>query len=213
MSFLFGGARPANQDCLRDYQRQIVSSARGMEREVAKLDLQERGLQRELTKLAADGKLDAATIKAQEMVRLRAHRTRVQSMKGHMTGLAQQLQTVQSTTKIQETIAMTARMLQKLNTRFDAGSVAAMLREFEKQNILMASKQEVVEDTLDSAFEVEGEQEATSEAVLGVLQEVGLDVQSRLHAARGRAGETMGGLQDGGDSIEARLQRLRPRDS
>ena len=212
MSFLFGGARQTGQDSLRDYQRRVTSSARGMEREVARLDLQERGLQRELAKLAAEGRIDAATIKAQEMVRLRAHRSRVQSMKGHMTGLAQQLQTVQSTTKIQETIAMTARMLQRLNTRFDAGSVAAMLREFERQNSLMASKQEVVEDTLDCAFEVDGEQEATSEAVLGVLQEVGLDVQSRLHGPAGRAGESPL-LQDAGDnSFEARLQRLRPRD-
>lgn len=208
MSFIFGGARPTGKDCLRDYQRQIASNARGMEREVARLDQQEKGLQRDLVKCANENKIDAATTKAKEMVRLRAHRARVQTMKGHMTGLAQQLQTVQSTSKIQETIATTARMLQGLNARFDAGSVARMLAEFEKQNILMANKQEVVEDTLDCTFEVEGEQEATNEAVLGVLQEVGLDVQSRL---KGPAGMEHAPSEDG-ESFEARLQRLRPRD-
>ncbi len=210
MAFLFGGSRPTGKDCLRDYQRQIASNARGMEREVARLDMQERGLQRDLDKCAAENRIDAAIIKAREMVRLRAHRMRVQTMKGHMTGLAQQLQTVQSTTKMQETIATTARMLQGLNARFDAASVTRMLAEFEKQNILMANKQEVVEDTLDCTFEVDGEQEATNEAVLDVLQGVGLDVQSRLRGPAG--GRDQAGAGEEQDSFEARLQRLRPRD-
>lgn len=208
MSWLFGGARPTGKDCLRDYQRQIASNARGMEREVARMDLQEKVLQRDLAKCASENKIEAATIKAREMVRLRSHRSRVQTMKGHMTGLAQQLQTVQSTTKIQETMAVTARMLQGLNARFDAASIARMLAEFEKQNILMANKQEVVEDTLDCTFEVDGEHDATNEAVVSVLQEVGLDVQSRLKTQVGCSGVS---TQEE-DAMADRLQRLRPPD-
>lgn len=208
MAFIFGGQRPTNKDSLRDYQRQIASNARGMEREVARLDLQESSLQRDLAKCAADNKIDMAVVKAKEMVRLRAHRSRLLSMKGHMTGLSQQLQTVQSTHKIQETIATTARMLQVLNSRFDAVSVARMMAEFEKQNVLMANKQEVIEDTLDCTFEVDGEQEATNDAVLDVLQGVGLDVQSKLRGPIGKQQQ----LEGDTDKLEERLQRLRPRD-
>ena len=204
MAFLFGGGRPANQDSLRDYQRKIAGSARGMEREIRRQDVQEGKLQRELAKCAQENKIDLATAKAKEMVRLRAHRSRLYTMKEHMTGLAQQLQTVQSSAKMQETIAMTARMLQGLNARFDAPAVARMLADFEKQNTLIASKQEIVEDTLDSAFEVDGETDATNEAVLDVLQGVGLDLRGKL-----------GGTRDGGkeeqdtEGLEERLQRLR----
>jgi charged multivesicular body protein 2A len=204
MSWLFGGGRPANQDSLRDYQRKIAGSARGMEREIRRQDVQEGKLQRELAKCAQENKIDLATAKAKEMVRLRAHRSRLYTMKEHMTGLAQQLQTVQSSAKMQETIAMTARMLQGLNARFDAPAVARMLADFEKQNTLIASKQEIVEDTLDSAFEVDGETDATNEAVLDVLQGVGLDLRGKL-----------GGTRDGGkeeqdtEGLEERLQRLR----
>jgi charged multivesicular body protein 2A len=203
MAFLFGGARPSGKDSLRDYQRRIAGSARGMAREIDRLDAQEKRLQRELTKCGAEGQLEMATTKAKEMVRLRAHRTRLYTMKGNMTGLAQQLQTVQSTSKIQETIALTAKMLQGLNARFDAPSVARMLAEFEKQNALIASKQELVEDTLDSAFEVDGELDATSEAVLDVLQEAGLDLRGRL----GKAG--VGSSASADEDLDARLQRLR----
>jgi charged multivesicular body protein 2A len=202
MSWLFGGARPACKDSLRDYQRRIASSARGMEREIKKQDAQELRLQRELGKCAQEGKIEQATTKAKEMVRLRAHRGRLYTMKEHMAGLAQQLQTVQSSAKMQETIAVTARMLQSLNARFDAPSVARMLAEFEKQNVLIANKQEIVEDTLDNAFEVDGEADATSEAVLDVLQAAGLDLRGKLASSRA---EQADGLED----LDGRLQRLR----
>jgi len=210
MSFLFGGARPANQDSLKDYQRKITGSARSMEREIQRQDAQEQGLKRQLAECAKSNKLEIATIKAKEMVRLRAHRSRLYTMKEHMTGLAQQLQTVQNSSKIQETMAQTARMLQNLNTKFDAGAVAAMLREFEKQNILMTNKQEIVDDTLDCAFEVDGEQDSTNEAVLEVLQDVGFDVKSRLSDAA----KNTASLADetSMENIETRLHRLRPRD-
>lgn len=203
MAFLFGGSRPANQDSLRDYQRRIAGSARGMEREIRRQDVQESRLQRELAKCAQDNKIEFATAKAKEMVRLRAHRGRLYTMKEHMTGLAQQLQTVQSSAKMQETIAVTARMLQGLNARFDAPAVARMLADFEKQNVLIANKQEIVEDTLDSAFEVEGETDATSEAVLEVLQGVGLDLRGKLGGPGGR--DTL----ELGDDLDGRLQRLK----
>jgi hypothetical protein len=180
MAFLFGGARQTNTNTLKDYQRKMTSSARGMEREVSRMDTQEASLQRELAKCAKEGKLDVAAAKAKEIVRLRANRSRVNMVKGHMTGLSQQLQSVESTAKIQETMGMTAQMLHALNSRFDASAVARMLSDFEKQNAHMVAKQELINDTLDSGFEADGEQDDCNEAVIGVLNEAGLDVQARL---------------------------------
>jgi len=176
MAFLFGGGRPSGADSVKDFQRSVASSARGVERELSRAELQEKQMIKELTKFGREGKLDAATSKAKELIRLRAHKGRVQSMKTHMTGLSQQLHMVHSSNKMQETLGQTARMLQGLNARMDISSVHRMLVEFEKQNVLITNKQEIVDDTLDSAFEVEGEQEATNEAVLGVLEEAGLDI-------------------------------------
>jgi charged multivesicular body protein 2A len=204
MAFLFGGARPSGQDSLKDFQRQIQTSARGMEREAMRLDRKEKLLQAELTKCGKDGKMEQATRKAKEMVRLRAHRSRLFKLNENMTGLANQLQIVNSSQKIQETIGQTMRMLQGLNARFDASSVARMLAEFEKQNVLMANKQEIVDDTLDNAFEVDGELDATSEAVLEVLEAAGLDTRAMMAKAPGG-----GGAREQDEDLDERLQRLR----
>lgn len=207
MAFLFGGGRPANQDSLKEYQRKITGTARGMEREIRRQDAQEGRLQKELMRCAQDNKIELATTKAKELVRLRAHRTRLYTLKEHMTGLSQQLQTVQSSARMQETLATTARMLHSLNARFDAPSVARMLADFEKQNALIANKQEIVDDTLDSAFEVDGEADATNDAVLDVLQDVGLDLRGVL----GRAcGGRVAPAPTMDDDLDERLQRLRP---
>ena len=176
MAFLFGGARPSGVESVKDFQRNVASNARGMDRELSRIELQEKQMIKDLTKYGREGKLDSATGKAKELIRLRCHKGRVQSMKVHMTGLSQQLHMIHNSNKIQETLSTTSKMLQGLNSRMDISSVHRMLLDFEKQNVLITNKQEIVDETLDSAFEVDGEQEATDEAVLGVLEEAGLDM-------------------------------------
>ena len=200
MSFLFGGARPKAQDTFRDYHRKAASNARGMEREIARLDKDEQILQSELKKCGTDGRMDVATLKAKELIRLRSHRSRLQTMRSHMMGLSQQLQTMDTSTKMQDTLCGTAKMLQSVNARFDAAAMSRMIGDFERQNVLLKEKQEIVEESMESSLEVDGELDATSDAVLGVLQEAGLDLGSKLLAGRG---------PDGLDDFDTRLERLR----
>lgn len=206
MSFLFGGARVSNSNTVRDYQRKVAGNARGIEREVAKLDRKETVLQRELAKCAKEAKMDIATAKAKEIVRLRAHRARLTAVCAQMTGLSQQLQSVQTTGKVQEIIADTVGMLHTLNGRLDATGVARMLAEFERQSVQMQSKQELMHDALESGFEADGEAEDCNEAVINVLEEVGLDMRTqmiggRMHTQQGLTVE---------EEMAARLERLRP---
>lgn len=211
MAFLFGGGRTSNTDTIKDYQRRVAGNARGMEREIARLDQRETLLQRELSKFAKDSKMEAATSKAREIVRLRAHRERLRTVRTQMTGLAQQLQSVQSSGKVQEMIAGTVHMLHSLNSRLDAGGVGRMLAEFERQSVQMQAKQELVDDALDAGFEADGEQEDCTEAVIGVLEEVGLDMRSQLGATSGKGGLPLGALPAEND-IAARIEQLRVSD-
>jgi len=174
-----------------------------MERELGRIDAQERALQSTIKKLATDGKAESATVKAKELVRLRAHRARTQTMHAHLQGLSQQLQTVHNSTRIQDTLAETSRMMQSVNSRFDAASVSRMLHDFERQNLLLGAKQEIIEDTMESTLEVDGEREAMDDAVLGVLQEAGLDLSSRLGTSR------LAQAAEPPESLDERLQRLR----
>ena len=198
MAFLFGGARqPEN---LKDFQRQVSSSARGSGREVEKLMGQEKAMLGEIKKRGKLNDLIGAQQKAKELIRLRAHKSRLVSMQTNLTGLSQELGQVHTSQKTAELMGKTTRMLQLLNTGLDVRGVYSMLREFEKQNVLMKEKQEVLNETLDSAFEADDEQEASDNALEQVMQEVGLDIRMGAVAVDRPVAES---------DLEGRLERLR----
>jgi charged multivesicular body protein 2A len=126
-------------------------------------------------------------------------------MGSHLQGLCQQLQAVHSADKMQEILGATARILHCLNSRLDAATVHRMLAEYEKQNSLMSNKAEIVDDALDVMFEVDGEEQATSETVALVLREAGLDTMAKL-GRRASGGEE---AQSSDRDLVARLQALR----
>jgi len=208
MSFLFGGAPKVAKDPVKDYQRDLRHAVRSMDREDIKAVAQENVLLAALTKLAQEQRVDLCKAKAKELVRLRAHRNRLATMKGHMTTLSQQLSTVQSAKLMQDTMAKTTALLRKLNTRMDASTIHRLLLEFERQSTSFTDGQEVVEQTLDGIFETENEQIVTEDAVASVLQEVGLDL--KMGMASSSAARALPGLDtvELGD-LEARLQNLK----
>jgi charged multivesicular body protein 2A len=205
MSFLFGGATQVKRDPIRDYQRDLRHSVRSMEREDIKAASQERALLASISKHAKEQRLDLCKAKAKELVRLRAHRHRIVTMKGHMATLQHQLSTVQSAKVMQETMAKTTTLLRSLNTRLDAKAIYKMLMEFEKQSTNFSDGQEIVEGTLDDIFEADNEQATTDQAVAGVFQELGLEMEMNLPSSR----HELHGFFANDANLETRLQNLK----
>jgi division protein CdvB (Snf7/Vps24/ESCRT-III family) len=209
MSFLFGGARTTSDNPLRALQSQVRSSVRTGDRELARLDRDEKVLLAQLKKCSSSQHIETARIKAKELVRLRAHRLRLTGLKAGLSGLSQQLGEVGASHKIQEALAKTTVMLQKLNGQLSLGGTQRMVKEFDRQTSAMSAKQEFVNDALDSAFEGDNEEVETESAVLQVLEEAGLDEACRMQ--RMRASGDQAGAQDVSlNSLEARLNSLRP---
>ena len=78
-----------------------------------------------------------------------------------------------------------------------------VIADYERQTSFVAAKSDMVGDALDSMFEVDGEGEASSEAVSLVLEEAGLDAAARLR------GPPAPGRETSDDGFAARLQALR----
>ena len=209
MAFLFGGGKAlgaAKANPIKEYQRELRHAQRSMDREDLKAAAQERALVADILRQARDRKLDQCKARARELIRLRAHRSRLSTMKGHMSSLGQQLSTVQSAQSMQAIMGKTTRLLQRLHQKMDARAVHRMLVEYERQSTAFTASQEVVEETLDSMFEADGEQDATDDAMKSVFEELGLDLSANLGAARAGTSD----LQDVDLSdIEARLNNLR----
>jgi len=207
MSFLFGGAPQTKKDPVKDYQKDLRHSVRSMDREELKAAQQEKALIASITKLAKEQRIDLCKAKAKELVRLRAHRNRLVTMKGHMSTLQHQLSTVQSAKVMQETMAKTTHLLRSLNARLDARAIHRMLLEFERHSTAFSDGQEILEETLDGMFEADDEKATTDDAVSGVFQELGLELSQGMgnSSSSARAALAAPGIEE----IEARLNRLK----
>lgn len=207
MSFLFGGAPQTKKDPVRDYQKDLRHATRSMEREDIKAMAQEKNLIASITKHAKEQRIDLCKIKAKELVRLRAHRSRLTTMKGHMATLSQQLSTVQGAKVMQETMAKTTHLLRNLNARLDAKAIHKMLLEYERQSATFSDGQEILEQTLDGMFEADDEQSATDEAVSSIFDELQLGLTLDLKACTAKQGPAKNAA--GEEDLEARLHNLR----
>ena len=217
MSFLFGGAKPAETSAssktanpFREHQRDLRHGIRSLEREDIKAAREERVFKAEILKLARDQRLDLCKAKAREMIRLRCHRSRLTTIKFHMNSLAQQLSTMQSLQQLQAIMGRTTRLLQGLNRSMDPRAVHRMLCEFERQNTLMTDSQEVLQETLDSVFETEDEAAATDDAMAQVFLELGLDLQGKL-APLSTGHSSLPSGPPTTEDLDERLERLRTR--
>lgn len=205
MSFLFGGAPQVRKDPVKEYQKDLRHATRSMDREDIKAAAQEKTLAASITKLAKEQRLDLCKAKAKELVRLRGHRHRLMTMKGHMSTLEQQLATVGSAKKMQETMAKSTQLLRGLNARMDAKSIHRLLLEYERQSVAFKDGQEILEETLDGIFEADDEQADTDLAVAGVFQELGLEIEMGMASAQRDSSLHPGSAED----IEERLQALK----
>lgn len=192
---------------MRALQTQVRSSVRASDREISRLDRDEKVLLAQLKKCGTSQQIETARIKAKELVRLRAHRLRLTGLKAGLSGLSQQLGEVGASHKIQETLGKTTAMLQKLNGQLSLGGAQRMMKEFERQTSEMSTKQEFLDDALDSAFEGDNEEAETDTAILQVLEEAGLDEACRMQ--RMKTSQQAGEQDLSLNNLEARLHSLR----
>lgn len=204
MAFLFGGERKARADPVREHQQQIRRAIRAMEREDARSAAADRVLVKEITAHARDQKLPQCKAKAQQLVRARAHRARLDTMRGQLTALGQQLEVVKGTQQIHRVVEQTTALMRAINLRVNPRAAHKLLVDFERQNTAFTAGQEVMQETLDAAFEADDEQEASDDALSGIFRELGLSEAAELC----RASATADAPRDDAQMV-ARLARLK----
>jgi hypothetical protein len=189
---------------VREHQQEIRRAIRAMDREDARSAAADRVLVKEITAHARDHKLPQCKAKAQQLVRARAHRARLDTMRGQLTALGPQLEVVKGTQQIHRVVEQTTALMRALNLRVNPRAAHKLLVDFERQNTAFTAGQEVMQETLDAAFEADDEQEASDDALSGIFRELGLSEAAELC----RASATADAPRDDAQMV-ARLARLK----
>ncbi|KAG6506112.1 hypothetical protein ZIOFF_031427 [Zingiber officinale] len=181
------------KDALRTSKREMAVATRGVEREIASLQLEERKLVAEIKKTAQTGNEEsfecthhyraATRILARQLVRLRQQITNLQGSRAQIRGIATHTQAMYASTSISTGMKGASKAMAAMNKQMEPGKQAKLMKEFQKQSSQMDMTLEMMSETIDETLDKDEAEEETEELTNQVLDEIGVDVASQLSSA------------------------------
>jgi len=171
--------RKTPQEQMREQQRQVQRSIREIDRERQNLQNNEKKTIIEIKKLAKQGQVAAAKILAKDLVRTRAHITKMFTMRAQLQTVHMQLGTMKTTAAMNSAMAGATKAMMRMNKKMNLPAMQKITMEFQKQNEIMGMKEEMISDTLDDMAE-DDEDEESEEVINQTLEEIGIDLGASL---------------------------------
>ncbi|XP_058099151.1 vacuolar protein sorting-associated protein 2 homolog 1-like isoform X2 [Magnolia sinica] len=175
MSFLFG--RRKNPTVLiREKKRMIDKSMREIEREMQRLQTQEKKQIVNIKKMAKQGEMGEVKVMAKELIRIRHQITKFKVLKSQLQGVSLRIQTMKSTQARGEAMKCITKAMGQRNRQMNLLALQKIMQEFERRNEKMEMVSEVMGDATDDALEGDEEEAKTEELANQVLDEIGIDM-------------------------------------
>ncbi|KAJ8513920.1 hypothetical protein OPV22_004354 [Ensete ventricosum] len=171
------------KDALRTSKREMAVATRGVEREIASLQLEEKKLVAEIKKTAQTGNEAATRILARQLVRLRQQITNLQGTRAQIRGIATHTQAMYANTSLSTGMKGASKAMAAMNKQMEPAKQAKVMKEFQKQSSQMDMTLEMMSEAIDETLDKDEAEEETEELTNQVLDEIGVDVASQLSSA------------------------------
>ncbi|KAL2826522.1 Snf7-domain-containing protein [Aspergillus cavernicola] len=182
------GKRMTPAERLRKHQRALDRTQRELDRERTKLENQEKKLIQDIKKSAKNGQIGACKIQAKDLVRTRRYIQKFYQMRTQLQAISLRIQTVRSNEQMMQSMKGATMLLGSMNRQMNLPALQRIAMDFERENEIMDERQEMMDDAIDEATGIEGEEEEGEDIVKEVLDEIGVDLTQAL-------GETPSGIQ------------------
>ncbi|KAK4861015.1 hypothetical protein LT330_003931 [Penicillium expansum] len=225
------GKRMTPAERLRKHQRALDRTQRELDRERVKLENQEKKLVQDIKKSAKNGQVGACKIQAKDLVRTRRYIQKFYQMRTQLQAISLRIQfydaltiaaskTVRSNEQMMQSMKGATMLLGSMNRQMNLPALQRIAMEFERENDVMDQRQEMMDDAIDEATGMEGEEEEGEDILKEVLDEIGVDLNQALgdtpeHIQKAPVNETRvaqaigGGGNTSDDDLQARLDSLR----
>ncbi|KAI4331536.1 hypothetical protein MLD38_029721 [Melastoma candidum] len=204
--------KPTAKEALRESKREMSQATRGIEREIASLQLEEKKLVAEIKRTAKTGNESATKVLARQLIRLRQQITNLQGSRAQMRGIATHTQAMHAQSSVAIGMKGASKAMEAMNKQMAPAKQAKVIREFQKQSAQMDMTTEMMSETIDDALDNDEAEDETEELTNQVLDEIGVDVASQLSTApKGKvtAKQSVDAGSSSVDELEKRLAALR----
>ncbi|KAL3474141.1 Snf7-domain-containing protein [Aspergillus californicus] len=216
------GKRMTPAERLRKHQRALDRTQRELDRERTKLENQEKKLIQDIKKSAKNGQIGACKIQAKDLVRTRRYIQKFYQMRTQLQAISLRIQTVRSNEQMMTSMKGATMLLGSMNRQMNLPALQRIAMDFERENEIMDERQEMMDDAIDEATGIDGEEEEGEDIVKEVLDEIGVDLTQALgetpsgiqkeSVAETRVAQAVGAGESGAasdDDLQARLDSLR----
>ncbi|WP_395241702.1 Snf7 family protein, partial [Salmonella sp. s51933] len=115
-----------------------------------------------------------------------------------------------STVKMAGSMSTASKAMGAVNKQMDPQAIQKTLQDFEKESMKMDMSEELMEETLDSVFDDSDDEQEQDAIVNQVLDEIGIEVKSKLpQAPRGAASLSATKAKDEDDELKDLLEKIR----
>jgi charged multivesicular body protein 2A len=146
-------------------------------------------------------------------------------MRTQLQAISLRIQTVRSNEQMMQSMKGATMLLGSMNRQMNLPALQRIAMEFERENEIMDERQEMMDDAIDEATGMEGEEEEGEDILKEIFDEIGVDLnqalgvtptdiqatavgETRVAQAVG-AGGGGGGAAASDDDLQARLDNLR----
>lgn len=203
--------KPDPKEQLKATERENKKVQRDLTRDKNHLEAEEKKLEAEIKKMAKQGNKEGATILAKQLIQLRQQRNRNMEMNYKVGSITNQAKVMNSNMKLADAMKTTGKTMANMNKVMKPEEMARMMQQFERENMKMGMTEEIMNETLDGIFNEEGNEEDEAMVLNQVLDEIGIEINSKVAQApaphAGRIGAAKPVSED--DDLEKQLARLK----
>jgi len=199
-------------EIVKEQQKQIKKAIRELDREIRQQQTNEKKLKTEIKKIAKEGRLADAKIKAKSLVSTKKFITRFELLKTQLNAASLNLMQVKSAVAMKGAMAGVAKALKTMNNKFQLPELQKIMAEFAKENEKAELTQEMMGDVLDDALGDADDEAEADEVVNQILDELGVSMTKDLNTipTNDLSKEKKEEQKDTTmDDLEARLNNLR----
>lgn len=146
------------------------------------MEAQEGKLKIQIKRTAKEGQVEAARILARDLVRTRAHVTRMYQMRTQMQSVSMQLTSMRTNEAMANAMGSAVKMMARINQSMNLPAMQNAMMQFEMEHGKMEMTQEMVDDAMGDVLGGADEESLTDDVINQVMDELGLEKTSQIGA-------------------------------
>ncbi len=170
------GETKSQKQIIREQQRMVDRSMRGLERDRLSLQQDEKRIVSSIKKAAKANQIRSVRTQTKDLIRIRKQQDKFDSLTAQLRAISMQMTSIASISTLSESLQNVSKSMTLLNAQVDLPQLKAVIRDFAKQSASMEMKNGLIEDTLEDTLDDAEDEMESDQVVNQVLDEIGISL-------------------------------------